>query len=1368
MFAIVSFVAVATAAFADPRLGVAPVAPVHPVPVASAVLAPARAMATMPPNGAYVGAVPPGTVVPLSRLPRLPMRTSMNTVTPKGLKAGHFHIMAASGATIDITGTSCGGALGDIFPVDCTITWQAINLPATDSKQDYYIAAENGNELTSSATAVGTTGRRPEDPYTATTGPSNTTEMTEDGTYIFGTYDVTKSEWIAVVYVNAGQVFTLEVFSDPYHSSQTYQFDAADSPDAYIYLQNVAQSDYYVVGVHETGVNPNCIFMAPVPTPSPYTYSSSQLCDLTASSGVQAPGGDLSVTWPISSSDPAGNYSVEVYDLTQGQRLGQVQVSLTGSTGIVLASYPDDSGANSNPSPAPPIAATPSTILAWDGGAAPGPADESVTGIKTTVSGLQNGTNYLWTLSDPQGQVVGTANGTITGSDGSNIFTFDDLSGGAGQSYIEPPGRYPAKSWVVQLYNTTSKTVSASQSFQILGYSTSTQFNASGTLETSMALTPGGTAVDAGLRITNASSTVFNGYGDNLAKVSFSSGNDFNPSGGGSGNGIMVGTSATAPCSTVCSTTGTDENGNTWPVTITCSTTTLTTSGECTIEADAPSGGSVFLTPGEYVEVDGLYWFDAAASTCGNSCQGLTSELPQHGLHWSCIYGQGSCPSDTLAWVPVYFRNASATASGTASFAIIGSYNESALNDLASPYTPPFVNAHWFQDYFEQADYAETSPYDSPIGAVGDYGGTNMDVDALTITNSTDTNNITEVAVVYPPVLHDQSWLALPGGNGWGFATCPNNFRAATICYDGGNIAKGKSDTITIYQTPTLQSFPFQDLQVLAYDGSQWFQLTPASESISTPDGLYTNLDALSVGQYSLIANDMTAYFDPDTVGNGSTATLGFVYTNTSTAVDANPDSIDALVLEAPSTGYTLSTTGMTISAPGWSYLGAYKPNGATTTQYWFGLCATQFTNGSNTGTYSGPPTASGGPGFPLTAKYPTLGNPATCGTEHDAIKPGGSITVSGLSFSNFNTNGTLTWYMYAHGINGGGWSDKQTMSLAVASASASVWFNEVDGTAVASNTTPTIGSSPNDYQYAIENTSKSTNITSIAITLPGTDINGQNAYDGTNYWEIPNIDTAGTITLTYAGANNPTCTVNTTAADTYNATSGGANGQIYITCTNFKAGYTLYVNFPATKTMTNPEEESDSYVFPATINGTTAAGTAWLGSDEINEQFSIGLDVVVDPSNPGPGGSTPVVNCGNTCAFSGNTIDFGNIANNQSFTFQDVVRASMYYTGTTSSGHNLDLYVEANANPTNTSGSPTNELQTEVDQSHSTSATGMSFLTTAYTVVPTSTMLELATAPETYSSTPYDIINSYEVSIGPSDPITAQIITLTYTLIAN
>ena len=95
----------------------------------------------------YVGKVRPGTRVPLSRLPRLPIKTALNTATPVHTKhGGRFRPMAATGVSMTVTAAGAcgtGGTLGTLYNVGCQLTVQAqglTNWSATDTYQYYYIA----------------------------------------------------------------------------------------------------------------------------------------------------------------------------------------------------------------------------------------------------------------------------------------------------------------------------------------------------------------------------------------------------------------------------------------------------------------------------------------------------------------------------------------------------------------------------------------------------------------------------------------------------------------------------------------------------------------------------------------------------------------------------------------------------------------------------------------------------------------------------------------------------------------------------------------------------------------------------------------------------------------------------------------------------------------------------------------------------------------------------------------------------------------------------------------------------------------------------------------------------------------------------
>ena len=248
-------------------------------------------------------------------------------------------------------------------------------------------------------------------------------------------------------------------------------------------------------------------------------------------------------------------------------------------------------------------------------------------------------------------------------------------------------------------------------------------------------------------------------------------------------------------------------------------------------------------------------------------------------------------------------------------------------------------------------------------------------------------------------------------------------------------------------------------------------------------------------------------------------------------------------------------------------------------------------------------------------------------------------------------------------------------------------------------------------------------------------------------------------------------CAVN--AANTFNPVGGSTNGQIEITgCTGLTAGKILAVEFQAT----SPGSQSDTYDFPSTTDG-IASSAAWIGDQSVQESFAIGLTVVVDPANPGPGGSTPVVSC-TTCAFSGSTIDFGAVATGGNAIGTNVVRATVIYNGATTG---TDWQLSVGVSGTNpvcvgaTCGGILNELLTDVDNTiaaggHSNTKCGtlLPQQLALAAVPPSGAPLLIAKGTETACGVlpPYwDTIQNYKVQVG-TEAAVGHTLTIIYTLV--
>jgi hypothetical protein len=1327
------------------------------------------------------------------------MKTMLNTVHPG--KHRHerlrMHPFAETGASISFTiPASCttGGTVGDLFNIGCQLNAvQATGLSnwsATDSYQ-YYVLAPNSTTATEYGGAAG--GCAPTtDPWAGSAAPSCTgtnTTLSQQGTYAFFAYDATKQVIAAIIYVNAGQVFTIQVYQDPFHTAPSYQFDTQNSTAAYIYLQNVAPSDYYVTYVMSTGVNAYCAFMTPpgqsIPTPRPTGGANPAplYCDPSTSTGLQAPGGNLAVTWTFASTLEGGTYSIVVYDKTQNTTLGQVQVSLTAPGNAAILTQGSTTGMNPSPGP---HGAVSSTVLAWDG-----TSDQSVGGVTgTTQQSLVAGT-YKWTMSGPEGRVLGGPTSVTLASKTTTTNTFNF---GATMS---PPGEYPSAYWALGLYDTANIVSAGSQSFSIVGYHSTTRFVQSAVSELALNFptTPASSNVTADLKITNDSNIVYNGEADSFGqgntspalifttdKVAQLSAARTQANLRTNGQGVIMVFSAGENCDPSCTSTVTDSQGNSWTATDYCSETTpanvAAVNDGCLIEFTPVNAGTV-LPPGAYIDVPNMVWYaqgGAAGWSCYNTpCDALTSELPTDGLSWSLANNVAS----PTAWTPITMgsvNTAHANFSGTARFDYVGSEPTPPASAccVAQGTKPVAAGAHFYEANFTRAEYQNSTPFSAQSRKnVAEFLITNSSTGTSPYNEITANGASQTLAIGFPSYIPAASVTTDAKSTAtWGnTVACPASFGTQFVCWNGPTI-NGGGGTSTLYVDipEPVSSFSMQELQVQAYAGQEytWFSMTSDGTSSETTTDQAFTFDSLGIAAYSLNAALMSAAFTPNVVATGMSPTsFQIVINNTTTTADPFPDSIDAFVIEqTTSNNYTVNgTPTVTGAGANWAYKTTYTGSTANTLDYVFSVCGT-------------PAKAVLAPQInsittPLSNPYP---GPTPCS---NAAEANSLQTANNTATVNMNLNGTfaagsMSFNLYAHGANGGGWSAPKPFSLTFTSESASAGFSTINGTNVGTNNQPTVSvAPPSTFVYTFQNTSASTVEKVFKITLPGLDVNGQNAYDGTanGYWQLVS-PISSTIVLGGTGLSGSGCAVNTNSSNTHSATTSGGNGQIEIDCaTGVAAGKTLTVQFQSY----NPSTESDTYQFPSTVDG-IATGQSWIGDQQILVSFSVGLTVIVDPSNPGPGGSTPVVSC-STCAFSGSTVDYGPITNNASVTGTDIVRASVVYTGATNSGKTWQLSASSSNNPVCTGGScaGADELLMAVDSTNTpTNAKGCGAMTitgavnnTFVTVPVTPSTQSLVSGPENQCSYPYDTIESYKVSLG-TESIVGQIVTITYTLIVN
>lgn len=1372
----------------------------------------------------YVGKVRSGQKVRLVRLPRLPIKTAFNTIRPgKGHHGGRYRPFAATGATIQVTAAAActtGGTVGDLFNEGCELTIQAANMSGwsgSDSYQ-YYVVPPNST----TATEIGGSGggcSPTTDPWTAGSPPScasASTTLSQQGTYAFLVYDTTARVFAAAIYVNAGQVFNIEIFQDAFHTQQAYQFNINSSTAAYVYLANVAPSDHYVVYVESTGVNVYCAYLAPTgtvngSTPRPTGSPGKLLCNPATSNvtGVQAPSGSLSLTWQFASTLEAGTYSVLVYDQDANETMGQVQVSLTSSSGVSILTSGSATGAN-NPSPGPNNASPSNeTILAWDSA-----SDQSVGGIVGTIQESIPGSTYRWTITNPEGRVMATSAPVVvpTPSATPSPQTF------AFSSFTIAPGQYPSNYWAIELYDTINKTIEASQSFQLLGYHVTTQFVSSGSVVSSLNFGTGNTNTQtADLKFTNDSDTVYNSQGDSFGQgsnpaIEFTTGDyrtmneSFTPPTAGETGcsdacGVTFELPGTSTCSnfhnaTGCSATVTDSSGNSWTATEWCSTSTPASPAYndlCVMQLKPSAYGQV-LSPGAYIDISSISWTNQKNFACAStSCYAVTSVLPTHGLSWS----QTNNLSDPVAWTAVSFGNENPghSPSATVKFDYVGASPSPPA--LVTQGTTPWTEAHYYQSNFTRAAYQRSTPWSTSRSNVAEFTISNTSTNNTIVgpTPSPNASSSPGLAIELPAsITPSQVSIDPTNTSTWVRVTCTSSFGAQYLCLAGPEIGPGTSTTLLLDFPVSVSSFTFTDMTVEAWDtytkDLEFFTVSNDGTTESTIDGCTDcsgeptgGVDSIGIGAYSLNSGLMSAVFSPSTVGSGASPTdLSITFQNATTSSDPNPDAIDAIVIVSspPPAGETISDYAVSgtptmkrSDGTSWNWLGTVSATSpSNTNEYWFGVCPSGTTNW---GTLSGGPPQPAGMSTPLSSQYTAL---ATCGTtEHNSLwnDSSNSTGTIDLNLAGPLASGAHTFYLYAHGANGGGWSAAKTITLNVASESATAGFVSVGstcpGTAVASNKTPTVTSTSNCYIYTIKNgSSGSTKITAPTITIPAFDTSGLSA----NAWSVSSVElgtySGGTFTQG-SGNSQYGCTVTTT-----NPNPGVTNGAITISgCTSFSPGDTLAVEFLGS----SPQVQNDTYAFPSTVDG-NSTGVNWLGDQDVLVEFSIGLSVVVAPlANPGPGYSTPTQNC-SQCGFSGTTIDFGQINSGGSVTATDVARATVVYSGSCTSGcSSWQLQVSASGDAQGIS-----ELSTEVDQTNGstssndpTSASGSPVTysaLTSFTAMP-STPTTFASGPEEQlknacsgSSGEWctDTIQNYKVSVGTDT--SSHTVVVTYTLVAN
>lgn len=1174
---------------------------------------------------------------------------------------GRRRIRSATGATVTLLGDHNAYASGAPQIADYTLSWgeqvgfDCSNLTASESNLSWILFPPDGSALVSPATV-------------STDSSGNCTSSLKDVTlstpYGSGTDTPYSGVWTvalrrsngdyeAVTYFVVTGEPSLSTYSDGALNVSTRDFTAGQT--VYVVANGLNPSDNYAIGFVQTSAAPmKCVAAVPA------TFLALPNCfaQSVANAGVQATSGTFEASWSTGSAS-AGQYTVQLYDVTQHHLLATQQIALQSSS--VTWTFTPYQGSTSG------TTGLTDNVYAFDGF-----LDQSVTGLTYAVAGLGSSGTFRLTVTDPHGAVLTSG----LAADGSHLAAPATISvaGGSGTSakipfalnstkntVVGPTATFnAANTFLAQVYDPTSRTVLAAKSFTLLAYSASFAWQGASSVNAAPGNSCGITAQHA-LTVTNTAGTVYGtSNGDGIV-------------------GLKIAPDATNT-ETVCGgdATATDSAGNLWNVTYSGGTATAT------IASAKPSALPVGGTLSFNVILAG------PSSACGGpTCSLQTQILPLHGLSYSTyntasnglIVGgknNSSVPSD-YAWAVT---------------------SPSPGNGITAP--PPFTQMM----YVSGTDAATSAGNYYTVTATlqnNNGSGTSNDINDVLFTFPSSFDFTTAPYTPSLLSLKTQSGTTVSGWNVYvksGSNNVPNAYSFA--------IANGTSNSTSPTNglqpgTTYVATFKFpmpsssMALQQIAASGNfdggciqntatHCTYATTAFGSASTQNSVAgpLNVDSTELGFYSLDVAKMSGVFAPQTIGAGVATSSTWTFTNTPTSADPNPDYVDAITLTFPTGAIPTSITAPT----GWTVTGS----GATWT------VSTTCTPSPCQETSAVAP----GGTLALTVSFP-------------------STTTTGTYDGVGTDPAPIFWYV--RGANGGTTTPSTTTKegtskLVVSPVSASVKFAAVGGyptaTTVASGNEPYVGSDAdvtygNAYDYRITNNGSAT-ITNATIAIPvnnragavGTDTSGQN-------WQITSTPSAGSCTVTVTQVQTSPSPANGSIALSGCSLAPGASLDVTF---DAKAPYDIGSEFDWPATVCSGSGCSSP------VNASPAWTTAEYVKIVVDARLSIiyysGSSPVVGaapslpnpgPGGSGPGGSTPTTSCPFcTIVATGSApqISLGSFTGTA--TFADLVDAAVISDAV--GPDSWSLYVSVDANPLN--GASVKEVSMKIDTAVMNALTGL------------------------------------------------------------
>jgi hypothetical protein len=1282
------------------------------------------------------------------------------------LKHRGRRILSASGASITLTGTSSTAYLDDqTLSYGATVYWLCQNLKPTTTYR-YLVFSPDGYAWTVSArnypggggsyVATFTTDASGRcevsnggnlDPYYAnltlqtplTSSPSpvtaigagrvGPTDPPYSGVWAIAVQNTGTNQYEAVAYAVVIGTLNFGTFSNAGFTTKSADF--ASGSTVYVSASGLNPAHFYSFGfVNTSGNNLPCVFTIP----SGAQNNNNNTCFLQGATGVLPTNASYSGQWttPAAGGNSVGTYSVQLFDASTNDLISTQQISLNPAS-VVWGTLVPYNGATNGSN----LGDTFATDGYLNANGVP-VAEQSVTGLTYSATGLTAGHSYQMTVSNANGVVMSGTTTDPNGLFGPQAYsppTAVAIAGTAlpatkipfplnipvaltafGQTQIPfAPNVYTA-----QLYDITAGAVAGSKSFTIVSYAGTFQWTSPpGAYVNANA---GGVATNVTMTLRNTAGVLYGNWnGDGIKAITITQ---------DAGAKVTLGAQGGA-------TTTTDSSGQTWNIAATATTVTLT---PAVAGQSLPVNGTIPIP------------MTVATTTCPTACVLRTSITPLHGVLGSTT-------------------NATMTNAATNGLDVFN-------NGVVAANTLPTYR--WQVGAYSNAGQLPAPRYNQMMYRSGTNGANGGKYTlTLTVTNNGAPKPLENIEFVMPSTVDPNNTVpaltsaTINGANQTGqwFIAVQSNVTghqdpllgnsafSLVTTNNGATLPIGKTATFVITLPILTTSFPFQEVLGTAnyYDsaglgGTAAYNVGPDNVLTNAVAGT-TNIDSTELAVFSLDPTLMSATITPAVVPALAGATATFKFLNTSTGLDPNPDYANQLTFTVP-TGAVPSS--VTVTSPNQSGVTWFANPTGTAGQWRVELCQ---------------------PG------------PAPCPgiTDANALPPGAELDIT-FHYAAAPTIGTYPIAWNVRGANGNAVvtaNAGQQPSLVIANTTAQTSFTFLGGYTAApayppvapiqpvtSGSQPVVGSwsnftNGNAFVFELHNNG-STAITDVDIAIPSSNTSGQ-VFDA-QAWQV----IASSIHVYGSGAQGATCLANGYASLTQPVRgSPGTPGHIVLSGCNVPVGQNLDVFFYAL----SPYDIGSTFKFPASVaNGGAAPNPVTNANTLPIYSLSNTVRVVIDArlaiqiptgASYAPalfGGSTPAVNCpGCTFSTAGTypLINLNNIVG--TVTAVDSLAASVY----SDSANGWNLSVSADVNPGTSSG----QLSTWV--SASSSAPGVGTYTrnvTAATLVPTVGTLQLSSFTGAVRKQPIDNIMSYTVNVNPLavNNNATTTVTLTYTLIAN